>query len=111
MVYDRYYHDILVDPLRYRYGGPMWVARWVGKIIPKPNIWILLDAPPKILQERKQEVSFEETARQRNEYLDLITRLENGIVIDASQVIEDVVADVNSCILNYMATRIEKRDQ
>ena len=34
VVFDRYYHDLLVNPLRYRYGGPMWLARWIGKLIP-----------------------------------------------------------------------------
>lgn len=107
-IWDRYYHDMLVDPLRYRYGGPMWLARWVGKLIPKPDIWILLDAPPELLQKRKQEVPFEETARQRKEYLNLVKGMKNGIVIDASQDLDDVVADVNAAILKYMVERTEK---
>jgi len=45
VVFDRYYHDLLIDPLRYRYGGPMWMARWISKLIPSPDLWILLDAP------------------------------------------------------------------
>lgn len=43
-IWDRYYHDLLVDPVRYRYGGPAWVGRWVGKLIPRCDLWILLDA-------------------------------------------------------------------
>ncbi len=109
VINDRYFHDILVDPRRYRYGGPLWFAKCIGKMIPKPNLWILLDAPPEVLQDRKQEVPFEETARQRNEYLKLFKVMENCIVIDASQTLDDVVADVNCSILNYMAERIEKR--
>lgn len=109
VVFDRYYHDLLVDPKRYRYGGPMWLARWVGKLIPKPDIWILLDAPPEVLQARKQEVPFEETARQREEYLKLVRDMKNGVVIDASQNLNDVVADVNEAILDFMAERTEKR--
>ena len=27
IVFDRYYHDIFVDSLRYRYGGPRWLLR------------------------------------------------------------------------------------
>lgn len=109
VVFDRYYHDILVDPRRYRYGGPMWLARWVGKLIPQPGLWILLDAPAKVLQERKQEVSFEETARQRESYLKLVGAMKNGVVVDASRDLNDVVADVILTILNFMAKRTEKR--
>jgi len=109
IIFNRYYHDILVDPKRYRYGGPIWLARWVGKLIPKPDIWILLDAPPEVLQERKQEVPFEETVRQRKEYLKLVKGMENGIVIDASKSLDEVVGDVNRAIVDFMAQRTEKR--
>ena len=109
VVFDRYYHDLLVDPKRYRYGGPMWLARWTGKLIPKPDLWVLLDAPPEILQTRKQEVPFEETVRQRGEYLKLVQDMKNGVIIDASQNLDDVVADVNSAIIDFMTQRTQKR--
>ncbi len=109
VVFDRYYHDILVDPLRYRYGGPMWLARWIGKLIPKPDLWILLDAPTEVLQARKQEVSFEEAARQRGAYLRLVQSMRNSVVVDASQPLDKVVTDVNSAILTYMAEKTRKR--
>jgi thymidylate kinase len=107
-LWDRYYHDLLVDPRRYRYGGPMWLVRWVGWLIPKPGLWILLDAPPEVLQERKQEVSFKETDRQRKEYLKLINEMENGVVVDASKSLDKVVDDVNTIIVKYLAQRTEK---
>lgn len=108
-IYDRYYHDLLVDPRRYRYGGPMWLARLVGKIIPKPDLFILLDAPPEVLQSRKREVSMEETARQRKAYLDLVGGMKNGVVVDASKPLDEVVSDVNEIILDFMAERTRKR--
>ena len=109
VVFDRYYHDLLVDPKRYRYGGPMWLVRLVGGLIPKPDLWILLDAPAEVLQERKQEVPIEETARQRDAYLKLVKNLKNGFVVDASQNLDDVVGDVNAIIFDIMARRMEKR--
>ena len=109
VVFDRYYHDLLVDPKRYRYGGPMWLACLVGKIIPKPDLCILLDAPAEVLQARKQEVPMEETARQRKAYLELVRGMESGVVIDASQPLDKVVAEVNSVVLDFMAERTRKR--
>jgi len=109
IIFDRYYHDMLVDPKRYRYGGPMWLARWVGQLIPQPDLWILLDAPVEVLHGRKKEVPLKETARQRDAYLNLFDGMKNGIVIDASQHLDDVVADVNGAILNFMADRTAKR--
>lgn len=109
VVFDRYYHDMLVDPRRYRYGGPMWLARFIGKLIPKPDLVILLDAPPEVLQARKKEVPFEESARQRSAYLKLVQGMKNGVVIDASQPLDKVVADVNKTVLDFMAKRTGKR--
>lgn len=109
VVFDRYYHDLLVDSKRYRYGGPMWWARLFGKLMPQPDLWILLDAPAEVLQSRKQEVSFEETARQRDAYLDLVRSFPNGVVVDSSQPIDEVVADVDKTILEFMATRTSLR--
>ncbi len=109
VVFDRYYHDLLVDPLRYRYGGPMWLARWIGKLLPQPDLWILLDAPPEVLHARKQEVSFEEVARQREAYLRLVQGMNNSVVVDASQPLDDVVRKVNMRILDLMAARTARR--
>lgn len=109
VLFDRYYHDLLVDPKRYRYGGPMWLARWIGKLVPQPDLWVLLDAMPEVLHSRKQEVSIEETARQRGAYLQLVRNMMNAVVVDASQPIADVVHKVNTRILDLMAAIAAKR--
>jgi len=95
---DRYYHDLLIDPKRYRYGGPQWVARLIGGLMPRPKLWILLDAPPAVLRARKQEVSPQETARQREAYLAFIRRQRNSATVEASRLLENVIADVERAI-------------
>ena len=109
VVYDRYYHDLLVDTKRFRYGGPLWLARILGWFIPPPDLWILLDAPAEVLQARKQEVSFEETARQRDEYLKLIDNLPNGYVVDASMPIDSVVKNIEKITLDHLKKRTANR--
>ena len=109
VVYDRYYHDLLVDPKRFRYNGSLWFAKVMGKLIPQPDLWILLDAPAEVLQARKQEVAFEETARQRDAYLKLICNLPNGYVVDASMSVDLVVTDIENTILEYLQKRTTTR--
>jgi thymidylate kinase len=109
VMFDRYYHDILVDTRRYRYRGPLWLARLVGKAVPRPHLVILLDASPDVLFARKQEISFEEISRQREEYLNLVHHLDNGHLIDASKPLDEVVSEVEQTILDYMATRTARR--
>ena len=108
---DRCYHDVLVDPRRYRYGGPAWVARAVGWFIPRPQLVILLDAPPDVLYSRKRELPFEEIARQREAYLELSRNLSNGYVVDASKPLDEVVFRVERLILDYMAKRTARRSK
>jgi thymidylate kinase len=109
VLFDRYYYDILVDPRRYRYRGSLWPARFVGRFVPHPHLTILLDAPPEVLFARKPEVPLEEITRQRQEYLKLVRDMRDGHVVDASRPLDDVVAEVECIVLNYMAARTARR--
>ena len=100
LIYDRYYHDLLIDPKRYRYGGPLWAAKMVGKLIPQPRLWVLLDAPAQVLQTRKHEVPLEETARQRQAYLAFVRDQKHYIIIDALQSLDKVIADTEHAIID-----------
>lgn len=102
VIFDRYYHDMLIDPRRYRFQKPMWLAKWIGRIIPKPDMWLLLDSPPEIMYSRKKEVPYEETQRQRKAYLAFIDSQSNAYVVDSSTSIEKTVANVNKIIQAYL---------
>jgi thymidylate kinase len=102
ILFDRDYYDFLVDSKRYRYGGPLWLAKLMGWFIPRPDLVILLDAPPEVLQARKQEVPLEETVRQRAAYLKLLRGLPKGYVVDATKPLSEVVAEVERIIMNYV---------
>ncbi len=103
--FDRYYHDLLVDPTRFRYGGPHGLLRTLARFIPKPDLFIILDAPAEVMQQRKQEVPLEETRRQRAAYRDLAGWLPNAHLVDAAQDLPGVVDQVNTLILNHLTRR------
>lgn len=90
VVFDRGYQDLLVDPKRYRYGGSMALAELVGRLVPRPALTVLLDAPVAVLRHRKQEVAHEETVRQRQAYVERVTALDYGVVLDASRPVDEV---------------------
>lgn len=104
-IYDRYYHDVLVDPRRYRYGGSLWFARLVSRLVPQPDLVVILDAPPEVLRSRKQEVAEEETIRQRAAYLEMSHRFPNTLVVDASLPLDGVVDRVEQGIVELMVRR------
>jgi thymidylate kinase len=110
ILFDLYNHDILVDPKRFRYGSSTWLTQFFGRIVPKPNLWILLDSPPDILRTRKKETSHEETNRQRKAYIELSKRFNNCIVVDAAFALLNIaVAEVTKAILAFLAKRTEGR--
>ena len=108
VLYDRHLVDALVDPKRYRYSGPAWLLRLIWRLVPKPDLVILLDAPAEVIQARKQEVPLEETRRQREAYRSLVGTMPNGSIVDAARPFERVVADVNALILRFLATRVAR---
>ncbi len=105
VLFDRYYFDLPIDPKRYRYGGPLWLAKLCGKLIPRPDLVILLDVPAEELFLRKAEVAVEESHRQRQAYHEFVGTLPNGHIIDNSEGLEETIQKVEAVVLNYMAIR------
>ncbi len=98
VIFDRYYQDFLMDPKRFRYGGPAGLVQWASQLIPQGKHVIFLDAPVEVLRSRKQELGAEEMERQRQSYLNLMKTLPNGTVIDSSQPLETVISQVKNVI-------------
>lgn len=109
ILYDRHFLDIFVDPTRYRYGGPRWMLRALWRVVPKPDLVILLDAPAAVLQARKQEVPFEVTQSQREQYLQLVRSLPNGRIVDASAPLSHVLDEVAEIVLRHSVLRRARR--
>lgn len=112
VVFDRYCHDILADPRRYRYRAtPMLarLARLLARRLPQPDLIFVLDAAPEVLQARKQEVPPAETARQRQAYLQIAAEFARVQVIDAGQPLERVVAEVLGHVVAALEARTHRR--
>jgi len=112
VIFDRYYHDILADPRRYRFRATPMLARLahaLARRLPQPDLIFVLDAAPEILQARKQEVPLAETARQRQAYLRIAADFAQAQVIDAGQPLEHVVADVLAQVVALLEARTHRR--
>ena len=107
LIFDRYFYDIIVDPLRYRYGASNLLVEALSKIVPKPNIVFILNSSEDILYKRKQELSIDELKRQIHAYNSLSKKISKSILIDASQDLKVVVENVKFYLLSYMNNRTE----
>ncbi len=59
VVGDRYLYGYVVQPIPLKFSGPEWVARMALRLIPKPDLVVVLDAPTAVIRSRKPELSSE----------------------------------------------------
>jgi thymidylate kinase len=112
VVFDRYYHDMLVDTRRFRYGGPEWLARMVAKLIPMPDTVFFLDVPAAVLQTRKREVPAEESARQAEAYRVIANSAflrGRGVLVDGARPLDKVVDECADRTLAFLEMRTARR--
>jgi thymidylate kinase len=81
------------------------MVRLMEKLVPRPDLYVVLDAPATVLRERKQEVTFFEVDRQCREYRRLAERLPNAVTVDASQSLDRVVYEVLECSIERHLVR------
>jgi thymidylate kinase len=109
VLFDRYYDDILVDARRYRYGGPLWLVHWLQRAIPRPDLFLILDAPAEQLLQRKQELPGSELQRQRLGYHRLAMGYQNAYVLHTSAPIAEVARQASAIILDFLHARYLQR--
>ena len=100
VLFDRYLDDIQVDPRRYRLpDSSRWFVKLVVRLAPRPDLYVLLDVPAEIVQQRKAEVAPAESQRQRQAYLELFRSLPNARVVNATACADEVAAEVKTVVL------------
>jgi thymidylate kinase len=107
VVFDRYFDDVLIDPKRYRYGGPLWLARILRPLTPRPDLVLVLDAPEEVLLSRKQEVAREELHRQRQLYARIVEGAAAARVINGSGSVSHVMAEATRVVIEHLSQRAE----
>ena len=108
-IFDRYFDDILIDPLRYRNGTPQWIVKICSRFIPEPSLWIILDCPTNIIQTRKSEVPISETERQCQAYLAFAKTKKNCIILNTNREIEAISLEACKFISASLNERSIKR--
>ena len=111
VLFDRYYHDLLVDPCRYRYRGLQRLIRLVCGLIPRPNLFLILDAPSAAVLARKRELPGDEVQELLAGYRRLAAQLPNAYVLDASRPPREVAACAREILDRLLRERyLERRN-
>src|SRR5210317_59676 len=100
IIFDRYAHDLMIDPIRYKFNLPNRITKFILNLFPNPTHWIVLNAPIKVLEKRKKELPTRELKKQIRSYLNFAKKRKNSIVVNTSNSIQSslslVIKKINS---------------
>ena len=105
VIFDRYFHDYLFDPLRHRVRLPESTVRFVMSLVPKPDLVFMLCCPSHIVRGRKPELPLDEIENQQLKLRRLANEDRRAVLVDASMDIEEVSAVMADAILAKLAER------
>jgi thymidylate kinase len=91
VILERGWWDVAIDQRRYRLRSSGWLLRTLGRLVPRPDLVIVLTASPHTLLARKAELSPSELGRQLHEWTTVLPDSVRTAFIDAGQSPADVV--------------------
>jgi thymidylate kinase len=111
VIFDRFYHDLLIDPRRYRFGGPLWMVRALGRFLPPRDLFfVALDADERTILSRKQQLPPEEIRRQRRAYSDFAANAPSAVLVSTENTVEQCRAEALESIFQYLSARLAERN-
>ena len=88
IIFDRYAHDLMIDPIRYKFNLPISITKFILNLFPNPSLWIVLNAPIKVLEKRKKELPTKELKKQIRSYINFAKQRKNSIVVNTNNSVQ-----------------------
>lgn len=112
VLFDRYADDASVDPARYRFPDSLrGVLSWMSRLAPRPDITLVLDAPPSVMLARKQEIEHAAAARLRAGYLERGLTGAGFLILDAAQPAQELSARAAAALTGVLSNRFARRER
>ena len=105
VLFDRNFWDLLVDQRRYRLKGTRPLAAFLARLLPSPDITLVLEGTPETIHLRKPELGVEELRRQRRELLDLVQRIPRCTSVSADEPAEKAAGMAAAAVIRALAAR------
>lgn len=93
VVLERGWWDMAVDPTRYRMRLPSRLMWKLGKVLPHPDLLLVLEAPAEVVFERKKELPVAELRRQQQTWRKRLPAGQPHVFLDASLPASEVLAN------------------
>ncbi|MCK4462952.1 MAG: nucleotidyltransferase family protein [Candidatus Omnitrophica bacterium] len=109
LIMDRYLYDSLANLFN---TGSEFYTNFMLRIIPRPNLAILLDAKPEVAFERKPEYPSEFYSERRDAYLHVFKHVQTGAVIESEQgKIDDIQENIRDSFVNAQDQKPKEIDK
>mgnify|MGYP000044156023 CR=1 FL=1 len=103
VISDRYYNDLLADPVRYRYGASVRLARFVFRYFPKPDLVFVLTGTAEVIHPRKEEVTIDELRKQLIRYRTIASSVGSaGRLVNVDRPLREVVDEACDHLLSFL---------
>jgi hypothetical protein len=109
IVRERGWWDLGVDPRRYRIQVHPGPVRFLGVLLPRPDLVIVLEADPDVLRDRKPELERPEVERQLIAWRSASPDGVPTIRIDVSRPAADVLRAATDAVVRVMESRAVSR--
>lgn len=105
ILFNRYFQDILAEPLRFRYAGPYWVLKLVSHFIPSPDlVFIVVDPEEEAFMSQKAKPTPSESKKQRELYLRLTSSLVRSTKVWSGRGLEGAEGQASRSVLYQLTT-------
>lgn len=105
ILFNRYFQDMLAEPLRFRYGGPHWLLKLVSHLVPAPDlVFIVINAEEEAFMPQETLLSPSESKKERELYARLTSSLLRSTRVWPTNGLERTVDHASRLVLYQFAT-------
>ena len=101
-IFDRYAHDVLIDPLRYKHDLYQGITKYILSFFPEPDLWVFLNPSIKTIKARKRELSNYELRRQINAYSIFFKNKKKVLKLNTITQKEKLIIRIRKSIINIV---------
>lgn len=107
VLFERGWWDHAVDPHRYRLHSGRLIAL-MGRLIPRWDLVVMLNAPPDVIHDRKPELDLEEIDRQMRIWAGVLPARQSRIVLDATKPVDELARQVIDAVTSPSGSRADQ---
>ena len=102
---ERWYYDVIINPERYGFKLPSAILQLGERLVPKPDLVLLLEAPAESIHQRKPELTVPQIREQLGGMHRILPPFPQGVVIPTGTSLNTSTRSVQTHILDMNAGR------